>query len=376
VSTFICRDQTGSSQFETTINRFGWRSLQLSRVVTDIELYLKFEDGAGNELVRDDSGRLVTAQEQINRIQKDFDAWRIGNPKEFAARFAQHASDFLEELKTKKAEKLDFDLKEGDLDDAHFHEPPITADNPYRGQGLSIEKESHLKKVRDFAVEKTPSAFEIGVLSYDVAKDGWRGLLPGTVKQAETLAHVGQAGKVGLGLTGAGIAVQVPDSLFAVRSCYRTAKHLIGLQELQQDDMAPYVDICVRATRGDGGIRYAGPTDNDKLVHRLIKDHILPYIIYQKWKKLAKKGATVITLGLEIDLFSAVKAGLKWTMSKRGVKRYKAAHWLAYHFCTCECNLAGSIVRALTSDEEARRLLNECDYEGIACCLAEKMKSI
>ena len=82
-------------------------------------------------------------------------------------------------------------------------------------------------------------------------------------------------------------------------------------------------------------------------------------------------GAAILT-----DLFSTANRLNKWRRGELGVERYKAAHWLAYHLCTCQCCLAISIVAALIGVEEIFWLMNYGDYEGMADVLAEKMKSI
>jgi hypothetical protein len=337
----------------------------------------------------------------LKKLEDDFNAWRLGNPKEFAVRFASRAGEFLDEIKQLGADELSFAADFAPDDARELPPPPIVADNRHHGflDWMSMpemqtrpkhfvsrdvdEKESRTRKFEDLAQERGLEAAE---WSAKTAETG-AAIASHSARKGLLLLSQSAAGKIvplvmhgveaaGIAAAAAGLTVTLINSGFAIRSWHQTNKHLLLLKKILNNDKELSLSRCYRV-RGQGATAQWVPCENaDVRVHELINAFILPYIIRKKELKRDKKIATTFTLGSAISLYSVAKWVKKELHHERGVHRYKAAHWLAYHFCTCDCDLAMNIAAALTSIEEMLWLKNNGDYEGIADVLADKMKSI
>ncbi|MGO9012170.1 MAG: hypothetical protein ACLQPN_18905 [Bryobacteraceae bacterium] len=369
---FIQRFPPDSSVFEQTISRSGgWRSPQLRQVVASIKEYLD-QNGANGEAT--------------TKIGTSFNKWRVEDPKEFAARFAYCARQFDEELK-RLGFVADDQLEHlGDRpgDDELPPAPLVCAYGNVKDLGRPWQKGApeHYEQLMPHEAQRRRESkeggkttweaqgpalkvAEIGVFGADVARHAEAalgsgfGLLPGGQITEMILLGVTGAGAGAFALPAIALAAALAEAGVAIRSWQKTEKHLLYLKRLRNNQALD--ESCHQ-----WGAEY-------KAVHDLIRDRILPYIIEQKETKRKKKMASAFLLGEAISTYSVIR----WaTKGHRGVKRYTAAHWLAYHFCKCSCPLATNIVAGLTSLQDTNWLRDHGSYEGTASFLAEKMKSI
>ncbi len=179
----------------------------------------------------------------------------------------------------------------------------------------------------------------------------------------------------GIGLVAGGAALSVVTSMLALRSAVKTNRHVLVLQKLYNGRRGDeFKQNCIEILR-DGTMQH---TRWCQISHEIVAEHVLPYIIHKKTSKYIRKSVTGIVPiagALSITGFGAVKKLYKLARGTAGVNRKNAAGWLAEHFCRCDCVLANSIVSALYSIEEMKRLREEWDYNEIADCLAQKMQS-
>jgi hypothetical protein len=437
-------DKGYSSAFAETVYRSNWRlswqSPRLATLVKDVEAFLHLGPDLEDDFpLSDDSYGDKEMLLALRKIENDFKTWAEKDPKEYANRFAAHASEFQDELEWMMGGDgvlIPAISSEDDL----FGSPPIVAENEHRGyialfaeRGKRAERagpkrhrlaedwkagnewvagkepkhyrpfttaekakggapevlEAGLEKVK----EGTPEVLEAGVKAVDV---GMFAAAPSVIKGVGVgLGSAVTAGAAVLATAaegvsaGAGVLVEVGMSVAALRSVSSTAERLRYLKKIRDKihEFDPEKDCpdgdpkCFSAwalIHRWGPLRTSrtsacGPFDAE--VHDKIAHQVLDYIISKKEKKLGMKTAVAFGLGTEATAFKAIKGATKALKETKGVHRYKAAHWLAYHFCVCHCQLAMHMVAALTSDKEMYWLMNNGDYEGISGVLAEKIKS-
>jgi hypothetical protein len=450
---YICKSEKGdSSVFAETVYRSNWRlswqSPRLSTVVKDVDAFLKLDPDLEWEFPLSDSDpESEEMRNALKKIEKDFNLWRLTDPKEFVNRFAANASEFRTELEgllggTALIPGI------GDNKENLFGSPPLAAENFHRGRmaefiersqraehlggkkqrlaedwkagkgTLAIKEPKHYRPVPTVEKRKegapeareagskavetvgkikegAPEVLEAGLKAVDVAKAAADfsvvkvvgAALPNVITVGATmLATAAEAG-----LAAAGVLVEVGMSVAALVSLSSTAEHLRYLKKIRDkidefdpDKNCPNGDprcFSARALIQGYGLMSTsrtksgfGPFDAD--VHDLVAHQVLDYIIRKKETKRNRKTVASCALGTEVSAVKAVKGAKKALAGTKGVHRYKAAHWLAYHFCVCHCQLAMHMVAALTSVKEMYWLMFNGDYEGIADVLAEKMKSI
>lgn len=134
----------------------------------------------------------------------------------------------------------------------------------------------------------------------------------------------------GVGLLATGAALAAVSSGLAIRSAVRTDRHLLGLQHIYNN----------RAS-----LPCSNPNDG---CHEIVADQVLPYIIFQKSKKLGRKKVAAIPIigGLQ-GLRGVVRKAQKWHSGTLGVRREKAAKWLAAHLLGTRCLLVQVVIREL-----------------------------
>jgi hypothetical protein len=137
----------------------------------------------------------------------------------------------------------------------------------------------------------------------------------------------GAAGATGIGLLVGGSALAVVSSGLAVRSAVRTNRHLSGLQFIYD---------------------HRGELSCEDPRHDIIADQVLPYIIFQKSKKLGRKEFSAIPVigGLQ-GLRGAMRKVQKWSHGNLGARRETAAKWLAAHLLETKCPLPQVIAKEL-----------------------------
>jgi hypothetical protein len=223
----------------------------------------------------------------------------------------------------------------------------------------------------DLVIEPPPQSFGKVVSRHRTAKNvttgamgvaglGVQGAQLGTgVSVAGVVA--GTAGTIGTGgallLIGGGV-LTVAGSGLAMRSAYRTNRHIDNLKMIHQQRKT-------YTCESKGSIE-----------HDYIGGVILPYIIRKKRSKLHRKVAQVAPGVSALEKIRAVGKNLyKRSRGTLGKNRTFAAEWLARHLITHDCGLAEAIVSELYSPEEMEWLKTQ-DNDVVAPLLAEKMKSV
>jgi hypothetical protein len=406
------------SVFAETVHRspLSHASRELAGVLDSIDAFLAMgpDFSAGFHMPDEDPTALAAA---LHRIHDQFNTWRLLDPKEFADRFSANADAFSSELQGLMARsQAPGALFEAQVQADGFGTPPLSAFNPHAGRMAQIAARSqgqHFGRMADHKL-KAPGDFHshLGEAPASSLKQARKKLVTGAKEHGPDLVDsalmateiagafgsLSEGAKFGLGLLsgpGGSVAQVATPGLtvvtaalpagalllnavnagVAVRSSMRTHRHLHDLRAVraQADRLACHGFSLAALTTPDAIL--PPPDAFNASVHKLIRDHILDYIIEQKETKETRKIGQAVSMGLPLSLWSSGKAVFKHLTKTKGVKRYKAAHWLAHHFCTCHCQLAMHIVAALTSAEEMYWLLDKGDYEAIADVLAEKMKS-
>jgi hypothetical protein len=308
-----------STAFEKAIDRPGmlhFRSAELNRLVDRIKEYI----GA-------------KTNDNLESVAGAWDLWESTNPKEFENR---RPTDFPTEL-------LDV-ADSGQTFEQSFPTPPTVVQNPLQGtHGGGVDQYRTLMKGGKAGLTLTSKGADL--TQHILAT-------PGTVGIVAAGAAVGATG---IGLAAVGGAASVAGTVLAVKSVRSTRRHIKGLQDLYDHRDATQCD--------------------DKHEHEIVANHVLPYIIYQKGKKLDRKITAAIPLVQALESIRAVakKGYKKWGTKNLGEDRKKAAGWLAAHFIH-HCELALDIVEELCGLEEGEKML-ELKYEEVTELLMRKMQS-
>jgi hypothetical protein len=337
---------TDPTAFENTINRGGLssRSTALANLVSAIKLYItnRFPDGSD------------ALKQQVRQIASKYDAWKAGNPKEFANRFGndpEKVAGFYAELETAYENAGMYMDAGGDaVEPAEgFHPAPRVAINRWRT----------VKQVAKPGL----TVGSIGISAAQTATG--TGLLA-----AATGAAIGATG---IGLFVGAAVLQVGSSALAINSALKTSRHIKELQELyDKREQLEGVANCCELMWGD--VRQQ--TNLSRTGHDMVANHVLPYIIRKKTLKYGRKIATAIpVVGLGETVRAIAQKARKRLNGTLGANRQTAAEWLASHFITCDCYLSQAIIADLYSVGEMNWLRERESYEEIASFLAIKMKS-
>ena len=356
--------------FEAQIDRgvLHHRSPRLNQLVSAIDVYIHMTHNprfAGE------------CKQAVQNVSDNLEKWRIQDPKEFADRSVHGfhrcwIDDFMSEL-TEAAHHYGAHLQnngEPRETNYEFSPPPIAVENRHRNEPYWAAE--HFRDVLwPEWTNRHSSVKSAGLAAMGGINQGV-GVAQTALGQA-SLAGIAIGGAVtsatGVGLIATSAVLALVQSGLAVHSWQKTFKHLQALRHLQEHRNDQHFSLCqVRA--GGGELR--------SQAHTLVADNILQYIILQKSEKLTRKSvSTVPVLGSAITSLVVgtrnVASRLRGTL---GVNRYKAAHWLAAHFCECECLLTDCIVGSLYSMEEMIALHRLYGYEETADLVAVKMKSI
>lgn len=349
MSTYLKR----AGEFEAAINRgiLSHRSPQLKELIDDIDLYVRVPDRG-----------------YLANVAHSFDEWRLRNPKEFGNRSENVLEQFVQELQGAcNKQGVPFGQEEPSQADDEFSKPPavvknVHRDRPYWGPGES--------EIWAQGVDRHPQLAKAGVRGMQAANAGI------TVGQAA----VGQAGltgvlvggavttATGVGLIAGSAVLALVQMGLALRSAQSTHVHMVGLSRLYHQRKEPFLtQTC------DG----AAPAQ--QRVHELLADRVLPYIYWQKHLKVGRKlavGTLPVLGGLAVSGVTVTRNVVSRLRGTLGVERFKAAHWLAAHFCDCHCLFTDLMVAFLYGTEDMKRLHRSYSYEETAELLALKMKSI
>jgi len=161
-----------------------------------------------------------------------------------------------------------------------------------------------------------------------------------------TLAHTAASGG-SVAISGAGYvavplagAVAIGKSVAAGVSVYKSQQHINKLQYILE--------------RGRSHGFCEGKPDE----HNYIFDHVLPYIIEQKKRKLRRKAEqTVPVLG---SVVSSIETGIHgaWKRARgtRSKERHFEAQMLTVHLVSCECDCTEEIVSELWGKEKMKSI--------------------
>ena len=185
------------------------------------------------------------------------------------------------------------------------------------------------------------------------------------------LAAAGGAalGATGIGLVAAGAVMTVVSSVQSGVSYVKTTVHLKGLLAILKD-LDKYAD-CYSIQNAHSQV-----TRTNTKQHEIIAHQILPYIISQKDTKQTNKAwGMAPVVGTSRNFLQSFWHNIKkrWD-GTLGVKRNRAAQWLAYHFINAHCPLADAIIDELLGPGSTKNF-DKTDYHVLAEVLANKMKS-
>jgi hypothetical protein len=184
-------------------------------------------------------------------------------------------------------------------------------------------------------------------------------------------ASAAAIGATGIGLLAAAPALTLGCSAVNARSAYKTHKHLENLRLIQGQSGDYFCQVLSNA-----------PTANGKPLHDTILREVLPYIIRQKTKKLAKKEfgmlpvVGVATAGVRIAHGISKYGNNKIPGQGLGHVRTFHAEVLAVHLLTAECQLVDAIIRELLSPDELEWMKQPGQTNNrIVGLIKDKMKS-
>ncbi|MES2068886.1 MAG: hypothetical protein V4488_00960 [Pseudomonadota bacterium] len=181
-------------------------------------------------------------------------------------------------------------------------------------------------------------------------------------------AVAGGVSATGVGLVVTGGVLTIASSIAAGRAAYKTKQHLNGLNTILSNKTA-YQCQCKTLSNLD-----AEPAR--QLVHNMIADHVLPYIISKKTAKMYRKGASAIPgVGLLEGIRAISKKGYKFASGTLGAKRERAAAHLARHLQRYECKLVEDIISELYSVEEMQWLKQHASHKIVTEFIMDKIKS-
>jgi hypothetical protein len=356
------------SVFEEKVDRgFGhYQSHELKMLVGGIDFYLQNE------------AKPSSCQFYIQQVDEYFESWRQKNPREFAERTGKDkvvVQDFLDEI-TKIASDCMVQLVPS------THMPPAVEFNRHMSMAANAVQQNIAD--RNKALKKNALRAEslatkgISAAQYATHSDGVAGLTYAamTGKGAVAAAALG-ASATGLGLIAVAGAAALAESGLAIKSALSTHEHLLRLMKIREQ-LDLYKGKCIELP-APASTSSSQTSIFSKESHRMVEG-VLDYVIKQKGQKFDKKVASSIPIlgGAGVFCYSATRKVYKifGGGGGMGVDRHRNAHWLASHLCRCNCALAEEIVSALYSVAEMRWLQMNCEYEVIAGCLADKMKSV
>jgi hypothetical protein len=172
------------------------------------------------------------------------------------------------------------------------------------------------------------------------------------------------ASATGIGLIVTGAALTLSTSILSARSAYKSREHRNHLQAIQ-DRVNAYA--CMSIDGKDAALR--------PIEHQTIADGVLPYLIEQKSTKYHRKVVGAMPgLGLLESVRAVGNKAYKAYSGTLGVKRKRAARWLAWHLITHNCGLAQAIVAELYSFEEMLWIKDQ-EFKDVVGLLEDKMKS-
>ena len=337
---------TDPTAFESTINRGGFstRSTALSNLVTAIKGYItnRFPDGSD------------ALKQQVRQIASRYDAWKAGNPKEFANRFGsdpEKVAGFYAELEAAYENAGMFLDGGGDAAEPAERFPPAPR--------VAINRWRTVKQV-------VKPGLTVGSMGISAAQTA-----TGTgILAAATGAAIGATG---IGLFVGAAALQIGSSALAINSALKTSRHIKELQDLydHRDELNGVANCCELMW---GDVRQQ--TRLSMTGHDMVANFVLPYIIRKKTLKYGRKIATAIPMVGMVETARAIaQKARKRLNGTLGANRQTAAEWLASHFITCDCYLSQAIIADLYSVGEMNELRAKESYEEIAALLAIKMKS-
>lgn len=166
------------------------------------------------------------------------------------------------------------------------------------------------------------------------------------------------------------VATTTVKSALAVRSYWKTRRHIRGLQRVVFDE---YCGCKKRIASASFDNMFGDARES----HANLVEEVLPYIIEQKKKKRGRQKANIVPLVGTIGV-TAIKtahgAAKRWD-GKKGVLRRVMTRDLVDHFYGYDCPVADAIVAELCGEAQMKEL-KDSSYAVVWNVLAEKMRSI
>lgn len=337
-----------SNAFENAISR-GMGSYRSSELKTLLQAIAQYIPSRTNP--------------KIAAVQVAWGEWKEQDPKEFANRGITLARDFEQELKA-ACEWLGV-VFDGDGGEEDWEAPAIP-----KARTVVVNNHKVLKKGTKYVVSYGSSAASVAQKSMAIAS--------GVGMKTALIGGLAAASATGIGGVVAGGVITVGSSGLALRAYSKTGSHVKNLVDLWNHRDTPELSRCgfagVANPRLEGDPA-AAELLNDRAGHEIVASQVLPYIIKQKSRKMARKKKSAIPLVGLVEGGRAISHNLakRW-QKNQGTARREYALWLANHFVQSECELSRQIVAELYSVEEMYWLLDQ-DAGDVANFLAEKMQS-
>jgi hypothetical protein len=338
-----------SKAFEKAIDRgvTSYRSSELTALTKAVKGYAGGKTRAGIENVRD-----------------CWNAWREKDPKEFADRGVTLGKDFEQELQA-DCEWLGVNYDAGDDDD-------------FEPAAIPKARTVVVNRYAKYAKKTAKYVGSYGSSGYGVV-DKAKALAGGAGIKAAVLGGAGALSATGFGLLALGGVATAASSGLAIKAFRSTSGHLKKLMILWNHRNSPELRRCEYIGEVNplhAADPYARALQMESPDHDIVANHVLPYIIKQKSRKLKRKKISAIPL---VGLVEGGRAILNYLGKKiitgtQGKVRGEHALWLANHFCEYDCELSRQIVAELYSVEEMWWLLDQKPADA-AKLLAEKMQS-
>lgn len=194
----------------------------------------------------------------------------------------------------------------------------------------------------------------VGSAAYSTATKTGFGTMGMTAATGGTVA----LSATGIGAVAVAGAYAVGSSVAAGVSVYKTHQHIKNLQAIH--DRGCNHGFC----EGDG---------ND---HNFIYNHVLPYIIDKKKRKMRRKAEETMPLlgGMATSLETGARSVWKRLRGTRSKQRHYYAQVLTVHLVSCTCDLAEDIVAELWSPEEMKAI-RSMDSDDAGYYIFNKMAS-
>jgi hypothetical protein len=329
------------STFENTIEFLpGNRSLQANATIKAVKKYSKEQTA---NCIRD--------------VYYCWEAWRRLQPGEFQRR----------------AEMIQQEFETQMMREYKRHNIPLQGDAaPQQGITIPLAPATAINRWTNL---KIGAKVGMGVASVGItaAQYGTGSAGLATIAEGAIVGTAVAVSATGIGLIAGGVALTVASSVLSAVAAVKSANHRDNLIKIYEDrNKRPFSEekFCQVVS--------AVPTTKTRTAyvqHDMIANHVLPYVITQKDRKVGHKAVAAVPL---IGMIETVRAAGRyaykaWVTGSQGVARKNAAAWLVTHLITCNCLLVQAIVAELYSVGEMEWLKTQ-PYPAVTKFVETKLK--